>query len=156
MESRFNEIEPRSILLKGDILLNLVGASIGRSAEFNLDDIANINQAVALIRPISLEETFVNHYVLHYLNSPTGVDEMLGSRVVNAQPNISLTDTRNFLIPLPPLAEQRRIVATVDELMALCDRLEASLDTADTTRQRLLEALLHEALVSGEEREEAA
>ncbi len=49
-------------------------------------------------------------------------------------------------IPLPPLAEQHRIVAKVDALMALCDRLEASLTTADTTRQRLLTALLHEAL----------
>ena len=59
-------------------------------------------------------------------------------------------------VPLPPLAEQHRIVAKVDELMALCDRLEVSLDTADATRQRLLVGLLHEALVSGEEREEAA
>lgn len=49
-------------------------------------------------------------------------------------------------IPLPPLAEQHRIVAKVDALMALCDRLEAALTTADTTRARLLEALLHEAL----------
>ncbi|MFD2111095.1 restriction endonuclease subunit S [Thiorhodococcus fuscus] len=49
-------------------------------------------------------------------------------------------------IPLPPLAEQHRIVAKVDELMALCDRLEASLATADSSRRRLLDALLHEAL----------
>ena len=48
---------------------------------------------------------------------------MLGSRVVTAQPNMSLTDAREFPIPLPPLAEQRCIVAKVDALMALCDRL---------------------------------
>ncbi len=47
---------------------------------------------------------------------------------------------------IPPLAEQRRIVAKVDELMAFCDRLEASLVTADEIRRRLLEALLAEAL----------
>ena len=51
-----------------------------------------------------------------------------------------------LIFPLPPLAEQHRIVAKVDALMALCDRLEAALTTADTTRARLLEALLHEAL----------
>ena len=51
-------------------------------------------------------------------------------------------------IPLPPLAEQHRIVAKVDELMALCDRLEASLTTSDQTRTRLLEATLTEAIVS--------
>ena len=49
-------------------------------------------------------------------------------------------------VPLPPLAEQHRIVAKVDELMALCDRLEASLTTRDETRGRLLESVLHEAL----------
>ncbi|MEX2453202.1 MAG: restriction endonuclease subunit S [Rhodospirillaceae bacterium] len=49
-------------------------------------------------------------------------------------------------LPLPPLAEQHRIVAKVDALMALCDRLEAALTNADTTRARLLEALLAEAL----------
>jgi type I restriction enzyme S subunit len=59
-------------------------------------------------------------------------------------------------VALPPLAEQRRIVAKVDALMAVCDRLEATLATADTTRQRLLEALLHEALTPGGQREAAA
>lgn len=49
-------------------------------------------------------------------------------------------------IPVPPLAEQHHIVAKVDELLALCDRLEASLTTRDETRGRLLESVLHEAL----------
>ena len=45
-------------------------------------------------------------------------------------------------VPVPPHAEQRRIAATVDELMALCDRMEAGLDATDGTRNRLLESLL--------------
>jgi len=49
-------------------------------------------------------------------------------------------------IPVPPLAEQRRIVAKVAELMAVCDQLEQSLTTEQTQRARLLEALLHGAL----------
>ena len=55
------------------------------------------------------------------------------------------------MVPLPPLAEQCRIVAKVNELMALCDQLEASLTTGDDTRGRLLEALIAEALVPGVE-----
>ena len=62
--------------------------------------------------------------MLHYLNSPFAIDYMLSLRVVNAQPNISLTDAREIAIPVPFLAEQRRIVAKVDELMALMDALE--------------------------------
>jgi type I restriction enzyme S subunit len=60
------------------------------------------------------------------------------------------SDYSDFLVPVPPLAEQHRIVAKVDELMALCDRLEASLTTADQTRRRLLDALLAEALAPAE------
>lgn len=63
------------------------------------------------------------------------------------QMNISQAKLREIPLPLPPLAEQYRIVAKVEALMALCDRLEAALAAADSTRARLLEALLHEALV---------
>ena len=52
------------------------------------------------------------------------------------------------LVPLPPLSEQHRIVAKVDELMGLCDQLEAQLTSAEADSRRLLEAVLHEALSS--------
>jgi type I restriction enzyme S subunit len=52
----------------------------------------------------------------------------------------------NLPIPLPPISEQHRIVAKVDELMALCDQLEDSLVEGEQTRSKLLEAVLHEAL----------
>ena len=62
------------------------------------------------------------------------------------QPNVNGQTLGKMLIPLPPLAEQHRIVAKVDELMALCDRLEASLAATEADSRRLLEAVLHEAL----------
>lgn len=71
------------------------------------------------------------------------------------QMNISQDKLKAVPIPLPPLAEQHRIVARVDELMALCDQLEASLAAADTANARLLDAILHEAL-NGPPQAEAA
>jgi type I restriction enzyme S subunit len=68
-------------------------------------------------------------------------------------PKINQTTLVSLPIPLPPLAEQHRIVAKVDELMGLCDRLEASLTAADATRRRLLDALLAEALAPADDRE---
>ncbi|MFM7640009.1 MAG: restriction endonuclease subunit S, partial [Cyanobium sp.] len=62
------------------------------------------------------------------------------------QMNISQAKLRAVPIPLPPLAEQHRIVAKVDELMALCDQLEQQLSQADQQRSRLLETVLAEAL----------
>ena len=145
----FNEIEPRSILKRGDILMNLVGASIGRTAVYDLPDGANINQAVALIRLVRETDGICPRYLLHYLNSPAAIDYMLSSRVVSAQPNISLTDAREFAIPLPPLAEQKRIVAKVDQLMALVEELETQLAAARKTAEALMEAAVAE-LTGGE------
>ena len=85
-------------------------------------------------------------YLWIVLRSPFMVATVEDNQRGQAYPAINDSDFAILPFPLPPLAEQHRIVAKVDELMALCDRLEAGLVAADTTRQRLLESLLHEAL----------
>jgi len=69
---------------------------------------------------------------------------------------IKTAKLKPLALPIPPLAEQHRIVAKVDALMVLCDRLEAALTTTDTTRTRLLEAVLHEALEPSSTQDEIA
>jgi type I restriction enzyme, S subunit len=63
-----------------------------------------------------------------------------------AQPKLALKRISGARVPVPPLAEQHRIVAIVDKLTGLCDRLEKSLARGEDTRRRLLDALLAEAL----------
>ncbi|TKD21869.1 MAG: restriction endonuclease subunit S, partial [Mesorhizobium sp.] len=72
------------------------------------------------------------------------------------QMNISQDKLRAVPVPLPPIAEQHRIIAKVDALMSLCDRLEASLTATAATRRRLLDALLAEALEPVEYRKREA
>jgi type I restriction enzyme S subunit len=84
-------------------------------------------------------------YLFLWINSPHFNDQIDPGRS-NGVPHISSKQVEAANIFVPPLAEQHRIVAKVDELMALCDRLEASLTTSDQTRTRLLEATLAEAL----------
>jgi type I restriction enzyme S subunit len=64
--------------------------------------------------------------------------------------NLNAEKVRRLQVPLPPLAEQHRIVAKVDELMALCDQLEYNLTSATNIRSDLLDALLAEAIAPKE------
>ena len=85
---------------------------------------------------------------LHLLiGCPLVYEQATRSLTGTAQPTIPLRPLRKFLAPLPPLAEQHRIVAKVDALMALCDQPEAQLATTQTDSRSLLEAVLNEALL---------
>ena len=80
------------------------------------------------------------------IGSPFSRQYLGGTAVGTTMQNLNQTILLNLPFGLPPLAEQHRIVTMVDQMMALCDRLEESLATVDDTRRRLLDAVLHEAL----------
>jgi type I restriction enzyme S subunit len=80
------------------------------------------------------------------LSAPGFLSHLLSLHKGIGAKHVNVGDMRRALIPLPPLAEQKRIVAKVDELMALCDELETHLTEKATTRRQLLKATLAEAL----------
>ena len=81
-------------------------------------------------------------YFLYYLRSPVFVRYVESVQMGIAYPAINDGQFFSGLIPLPPVAEQHRIVAKVDELMALCDRLEAQQVDVERTHAQLVQALL--------------
>jgi len=88
-----------------------------------------------------------------YFNSPAGRDYFAAaSKQTTNLASINMRQVRGCPVPFPPLPEQHRIVAKVDELMALCDQLEAQLTTTQTDSRRLLEAVLRDALAGGANR----
>jgi type I restriction enzyme S subunit len=125
----------------GQILLTVKGAGVGKTAICNLPEVAISRQLMA-ITPIQWDAGFLTLVTDRLADS-------LKAAARSLIPGISREDVQDFVFAFPPLAEQRRIVAKVDELMAVCDRLEAQLTTAQTESRRLLEAVLHEALASG-------
>ena len=126
-------------LRNGDQLYCLRG-SLGKHAVFDHDTDAAIASSLVILRPV-LDACVP--YLSIYLD--TDIAETLLRRFNNgsAQPNLSSANLRRYEIPLPPLAEQHRIVAKVDELMALCDRLEAAQNKREQRRDRLAAASLN-------------
>jgi type I restriction enzyme S subunit len=133
-------VGPEVWIPPGALLIAMSGATTGKTA-FNRTGIPLLlNQRVGRIEVFSMSVNFLRFFF------ETIVARNLSISFGTAIPNLSAQQINETVIPIPPLAEQHRIVAKVDELMALCDRLEASLTTSNQTRTRLLEATLAEAL----------
>ena len=128
---------------QGTLLIALYGQGKTRGQVAKLCIQATINQALAAICPVG-----ENGKVLDYIDLllRKKYHELREQAAGGAQPNLNVQKIKETLVPLPPLAEQKRIVAKVDELMALCDALEAQLTTSQSESQQLLEACLNEAI----------
>ncbi|HEX5311982.1 restriction endonuclease subunit S [Aquabacterium sp.] len=134
-----NEALARSKLAEGDVLFSIAG-TIGKTCLIYKADLpANTNQAFAIIRGAG--EIFDLHFLRLQLDSFVAEKTRRRARG-GAMPNVSLGDLSDLIVVVPPLAEQHRIVAKVDELMALCDRLEADQSDAEAAHAQLVQALL--------------
>lgn len=119
----------------GDVLFAMYGATVGKAAI--LAEPAVTNQAVCGCTPCS---GVLNHYLFFYLVSQR--QKFRNASEGGAQPNFSKDKILLYPFPLPPLAEQKRIVAKVDELMALCDQLEVQQQERETRKSVLVRASL--------------
>jgi type I restriction enzyme S subunit len=131
---------PRELASKfctsNDIMVGRYGASVGKTF-WGKEGSYN----VALVKMVDEHNIFYKGFLYQLLKSPLGQSYFLGiSR--SAQDGFNKSDIEQKLVPILPLAEQHRIVAKVDELMALCDRLEAQQCDAASAHAQLVQALL--------------
>ena len=129
LDSRF-QVEP------GDLLIAMSGATTGKLGFNTTEEIFYLNQRVGKIIPICTNARFV------FFDLTIKIVENLNKSFGSAIPNLSTEQINDILIALPPISEQHRIVAKVDELMALCDRLEAQQADAESAHAQLVQALL--------------
>jgi type I restriction enzyme S subunit len=142
ISQKFHQTILKSALAPGDVVVVRSG-NVGTACVIPPSLLkANCSDLVVVKHPIAVHPT----YLCFYLNSLASAHIEAGTVGV-ALTHFNTKSVATMPLPLPPLAEQQRIVAKVDELMALCDRLEAQLATAQTESRRLLEAVLNEALI---------
>ncbi len=107
-------------LMKNDMVMCIRG-SLGKHGRFQFNKGA-IASSLVIIRPIN--ETYVDSdYLSIYLDSPLLFSEIRRFDNGTAQPNLAAESLKKFMFPLPPLAEQKRIVEKLDKLLPLCDGL---------------------------------
>lgn len=96
-----------------------------------------------ILRPNS---SVISSYLALVIGSPTARSYLQGASVGTTMQNLNQSILLRMPLLLPSISEQHRVVARVDALTTLCDRLETGLETVDVARQRLLTSLLHDAL----------
>ena len=135
----------RSMTQVGDIIMNIVGPPLGKLAIIPNDlPEANFNQAAVLIRPL-LHKCILNKYIFRYLEQMSEINS-ISTKGSAGQVNISLTQSQNIRIPLPPLNEQKRIVEEIDLIFALVESLEHNEFSLKKTIQKAKSKILDLAL----------
>ncbi|MFN0216065.1 MAG: restriction endonuclease subunit S [Saprospiraceae bacterium] len=132
-----------TIVYATDILLNITGGSMGRCALVpNEFEVGNVSQHVCIIRPVGVVNSFY-HIVVR---SPFFQKFILSSTTGAGREGLPKYNLEQFIIPLPPLAEQHRIVQKLEQLLQVCDTLQASIQESRGYNEQLLQQVLREAL----------
>jgi len=120
----------------GDLLIAMSGATTGKLGFNTSNEVFYLNQRVGKISPYLVSANYL------YFPLTTKIAENLEKSLGSAIPNLSTAQINDIIFALPPLAEQHRIVAKVDELMAFCDQLEQTQNDNIEAHAQLVEALL--------------
>ena len=132
-----------SKIIKGDMLMCLSSQSdnpepLGKTAIYKLDTYALLNQRVLKIRPYIDELTLYLYYTINSFYFWYNVSHQGGG---SAQANLKLNHVLDMLIPLPPLAEQKRIVAKIEELLPKVKEYGKAQESLDKLNEELPEKL---------------
>ncbi len=144
-----DEIEdlPKLYLEDGDMLFNRTNSYelVGKTAVYR-----GLNETMTfasyLIR-VQFNKKIVSEFIANYINSPICRETQLEPEIIqqNGQANFNGTKLKNILIPLPPLSEQQRIVAAIENQFAKTQQLKAHIIANQQATEQLLNALLHQA-----------
>jgi type I restriction enzyme, S subunit len=131
----------KSKVLGGEVVVANVGAGVGTT--LHIPEITMPTTLAPNMFMVMLPKTLNKEYFLYYSKSPSYHRYIETVNSGTGQPKINKTEYKNCKIPIPPLAEQHRIVAKVDELMALCDTLEQQQEDSIQAHETLVETLLN-------------
>jgi type I restriction enzyme S subunit len=129
-----------SWLRPNDVLLNITGASIGRSCIVP-DDMSkgNVNQHVCIIRP---NEKIIASYLSQLLNSKYGIDQIDKFQAGGNREGLNYQQIRSFVIPLPPKNEQLKIAGIVGTIDKKLESLELKRNYFNEFKKGLMQQLL--------------
>ena len=140
--------EKRMGCKKGDVLLTIVG-TIGKTAVVKEDLRVVFLRSVCIIRPT--ENLVDSNFLAYVLRSKTCQDQMVYKTKQVAQPGIYLREVRSLQIPFPPLEEQKRMVARIEELVNRVEEARRLKKVAREEAEKIMQSVLNKVFSRGEE-----
>jgi type I restriction enzyme S subunit len=131
VNAKLNDFEEKFLVHKGDILIAMSGATTGKMGIYTDDEVVLLNQRVGNFL-FYCDDNNLKKYVYYYLNLIA--KDILKRAGGAAQPNIGKSQLENIKINLPPLIEQKRIVAKIESLFS---RLDSAKDSLERVRQEI-------------------
>jgi len=133
----------RSTLKTGDIILSIVG-TIGKVAMVPIPLYGgNITQSSVRIRPVP--SGIIPTFLAWALRTPVLISQYDRRRLGTAVPRLNVQDVRLLAIPLPPVAEQQRIVTEIERRFSMADESEAQVEASLRRSEGLRQAILKRA-----------
>ena len=143
IDLKTSELLARCALTKKALLVTFIGAGIGDVALFDKNERWHLAPNVAKMELFDNCDQFLDlRFINYYLMSVHGRKEIFKHLKSTAQPSISMGTIRDIDYPIPPLAEQKRIVAKIDQLMELCNSLKQQIKDSTDKQTAVLNAVL--------------
>lgn len=157
--AEINDEEAEKFILKnGDILFARTGATVGKS--YLVKNLSDISVFASYLIRIRIYDDIDIDFIKYLFETSFYWEQITDKSVGIGQPNVNGTTLSNFLFPLPPLAEQQRIVAKVEELFALADTIETNKtdlkNTLKQTKAKVLSLAIRGKLVPQDENDPPA
>ena len=141
----FQEFTKYQKNLSQNTVLVSINGTLGNVAFYNNEEIILGKSACYF----NLFNEVYKYYIKYLIESPYYLDYALNHATGSTIKNLSLKAMNNFLVPLPPLEEQKRIVEKVEKLMATCDALELEVQNSKIETEKLMQSVLKEAFKDG-------
>ncbi len=130
---------PNSRFYKGQIVYSKIRPSLSKAVQVDFDGLCSAD-----MYPI---DVYVDSaFMLKQILSECFLEQVRIAENRIKMPKLNQESLTSFVLPLPPLAEQHRIVTKVDELMALCDQLKSRITDASRLQQKLADVLVEQAV----------
>lgn len=139
-ESGFQKENKRTQITRGDLIMGIIGASIGNIAIYNHDEKVIAQRSIAII------DTYLSNLFIRIVLSSKFIQNDLQAKAFgSAQGGVYLGKISNLLIPLPPLSEQKEIVSCVEKLLANVTELEKQITEREEMTKQLMQSIMKDA-----------